>query len=616
MSTAIKPIIGTQANDTLSGGSAHEIFSGRAGDDTVYARNGHDKAWGGSGDDTLYGQRGQDILYGGGGPSYIDLPQLTIANDYQGKVIFEGETAGYRNTLGSYKVDNTGTIYDVQIHFPNASLSGSGGNLIAGVSESNLSLQAGDQLGFFIISNGYSINSGYSNIDLSSGTLAFRESDGTAANINSTNPSLWHIAENEMATQLQLHKYHTAAGVGDTDYSLNPDGIPHTVGLLNTDAGEITLGFEDLYNGGDKDFDDAVFSVDIGTSNAKVLDPNVSNNDNGSDTDNNVVGTDNTNNTGDVTSSENDIIYGGTGADEIHGRSGSDQLFGNDGYDEIFGGSGTDTAYGNKGHDKIYGGSGGDHLYGGSGNDILTGGTGNDIVDGGSGNDLLIGGSHDDTLDGGSGHDTLEGGSGSDTLIGGAGMDILDGGSGDDLFFTGNGRDTVNGGSGNDTVSYQNADSSVRVDIHKNRSTEGDSDTLLSIENAIGSNHDDWFRGDKRDNELNGGQGNDFIRGGMGNDLLTGGAGADTFFWRAKDFANDLDQISDFSLIEDILEFDASNSLAQTGQSEWLSLIDDGTSTTLYIDRDGSGNNYANTAFVVLENFSGFGLEDLSVVVG
>jgi serralysin len=616
MSIAIEPVIGTQANDTLSGGNGHEIFSGRAGDDTIYASNGDDQAWGGSGDDTLYGQKGNDVIYGGGGPSYIDLPQLTIAQDYQGKIIFEGESAGYRNTLGSYKVDSNGDFYDVQIHFANASLSGSGGELIAGVSESNLALQAGDQLGFFIISNGYSVNGGYNNIDLDSGTLSFQNSNGTAANLESTNPNLWHISDNGIATELRVHKYHTAAGVDGNDNSLNADGIPHTVGLLNTDAGEITLGFEDLYNGGDKDFDDAVFSIDIGTSNAKVLDPNVSNNDSGSDSDNNGDGNGNENNNNDVTTSENDTLHGGTGNDELHGRSGNDHLFGNDGSDQIYGGSGTDTAYGNNGHDQLNGGSGNDHLYGGSGNDTLTGGTGEDVIDGGIGNDILAGGSDNDTLDGGSGHDTVEGGSGNDTLIGGVGRDTLNGGSGDDLFFTGNGQDTVNGGSGNDTVSYQNAESAVRIDIHNKRTTDGDSDVLQSIENAIGSAHDDWFRGDKRDNELNGGEGNDFIRGGSGNDLLTGGAGEDTFFWRTKDLSSSLDRISDFSLDDDILEFDVSNNLAQANHSEWLSLIDDGINTTLYIDRDGSGDAYTDTAFVELENVSGFELNDLSIAVG
>ena len=148
MATAIKPIIGTNENDSLTGGAGHEVFSGRGGDDTINTQNGHDHAWGGRGDDTLYGSSGNDVLYGGGGPTYIDLPQLTVSEDYAGRVIFEGETAGYRNSLGSYKVDADGLIYDVTMHFPNASLQGSGGDLTAGVSESSLSLSAGDQLGF------------------------------------------------------------------------------------------------------------------------------------------------------------------------------------------------------------------------------------------------------------------------------------------------------------------------------------------------------------------------------------------------------------------------------------------------------------------------------------
>ncbi len=52
---------------------------------------------------------------------------------------------------------------------------------------------------------------------------------------------------------------------------LNRDGIVHTVGLVDANAGKVKLGFEDLNGGGDRDFDDAVFSVDIGNANVNVL---------------------------------------------------------------------------------------------------------------------------------------------------------------------------------------------------------------------------------------------------------------------------------------------------------------------------------------------------------
>jgi len=614
MATAIKPIFGSKGDDVLTGGAGHEVFSGRAGDDTVYASNGNDEVWGGSGDDLLYGQKGADILYGGGGPSYMELPQFTVTEAYEGRVIFEGETAGYRNSLGSYKVDEDGEFYDVTIHFPNASLSGSGGDLTAGVSDSPLSLQAGDQLGFFIVSNGYSVNGGYSAIDLDSGALAFRNTDDSAAGISSDSPALWHIADNGEETEIVVHKYHTAAGVDGEDFSLNADGLAHTVGLVNSDKGVVTLGFEDLYNGGDLDFDDSVFSIDIGSSNARVLDPNVPDSGGGEDADGSG-GDGAGGSTPPLTTSENDTLYGDTGHDEIYGRRGDDYLSGGNGHDELYGGSGSDTGYGGKGTDLLKGGSGDDVLYGDSGQDELYGGKGADQLEGGSGIDTLYGDSGDDVLAGGSGNDLLEGGSGNDTLYGNSGVDTLHGGSGDDFFAGGSGKDALDGGSGYDTASYADASGAVRIDIHGKRTTGAESDTLHSIEAAIGSDYADWFRGDKRDNTLDGGAGDDFIRGSTGNDNLTGGAGNDTFHWRQKDLGENLDTITDFSVNEDLLSFTLNDALTLDNLADWLTATEASGNTLLALDLDGNGSSHSATNFVELEGVTGFDLGDLNLIV-
>jgi len=145
MTIAIKLIIGSNNNDILNGGNGHELFSGRGGNDLINAGSGHDMAYGGSGNDEIHGNSGNDTLYGSGGPSFVDLSGFTITNDYAGSVIFQSESAGYKNSLGSYKVSSEGQITDVQFHFPNASLPGSGGSTQSG-SESDLNLQAGDQL--------------------------------------------------------------------------------------------------------------------------------------------------------------------------------------------------------------------------------------------------------------------------------------------------------------------------------------------------------------------------------------------------------------------------------------------------------------------------------------
>jgi hypothetical protein len=93
---------------------------------------------------------------------------------------------------------------------------------------------------------------------------------------------------------------------------------------------------------------------------------------------------------------------------------------------------------------------------------LVDAGAGNDRMDGsqvssarlivyaGLGNDSVKGGAGDDYIDGGAGNDTLEGNAGDEVLIGGAGSDTLKGGAGDDILVKGSGKDKLDGGPGDD----------------------------------------------------------------------------------------------------------------------------------------------------------------------
>ncbi|EFO32061.1 iron-regulated protein FrpC [Roseibium sp. TrichSKD4] len=586
-------MIGTNDDDILNGTVHSDVISGRFGDDTLIGANGNDEVWGGTGDDTLYGNNGNDILYGSGGPNLVQITSVEIGDDYPVSVVFEGETAGYRNTFGYYKVSEDGTIYHVEVIWPNASLQGSGGNLIQGESREFLDVQSGDQLAFFIISNGYSRNGGYAGIDLENGTLEFQESDGTTATINSTSPRLYYIAADGTRTMIQTDPYHTAA-YGDT-VGLNPDGFLHTTGVLKTDAGTITLGFEDLYNGGDRDFDDSVFTVDIGVANALVLNAHYRGQNEGEDPD-----------TGDgenpvvIERSDNDILYGGTGQDELHGRSGDDTLYGNNGEDDLHGGSGDDALYGGSASDNLYGNSGNDTLFGGQGNDSLNGNNGDDILNGESGNDELIGGTGNDTLDGGHGNDILDGEYGNDVIKGGAGDDQLRGGYNNDELFGGHGNDTfygdagndvMHGGRGVDTVDYSAYDVDLTVSLHNKKAhgLEIGSDTLKFIDNITSGDGDDFLKGSSGDNVINGGAGDDTIRGLTGEDVLTGGAGADTFVFRTFDL-NPADVITDFDLLNDTLDLSHLAGGEGEGFLSSLQALEQGDGTLLSVDLNGDGS--------------------------
>jgi Ca2+-binding RTX toxin-like protein len=143
-------------------------------------------------------------------------------------------------------------------------------------------------------------------------------------------------------------------------------------------------------------------------------------------------------------------------------------------------------------------------------------------------------------LTGTEGDDILAGGADADTLVGLGGDDTLQGGDGDDLLIGGAGNNTLDGGAGGDTVSY--ADDHVVVPMFSflmiNLASQSVSiigpvatllDTLVSIENAVGSSGADWLIGGAGDNHLYGGAGGDVLNGGGGADVLEGGEGNDSF---------------------------------------------------------------------------------------
>lgn len=143
-------------------------------------------------------------------------------------------------------------------------------------------------------------------------------------------------------------------------------------------------------------------------------------------------------------------------------------------------------------------------------------------------------------LEGTEGDDILIGTADADTLVGLGGDDILQGGDGDDLLMGGTGHNTLDGGAGGDTVSF--ADTNIAVPMFSflmiNLASQSVSiigpvatllDTLVSIENAVGSSGADWLIGSAGDNHLQGGAGNDTLNGGGGADVLDGGEGNDSF---------------------------------------------------------------------------------------
>ena len=163
--------------------------------------------------------------------------------------------------------------------------------------------------------------------------------------------------------------------------------------------------------------------------------------------------------------------------------------------------------------------------------DIYTQNTGRliGVLDMGAGDDIVYTGAGSQTIFGGTGKDKISAGDGDDFISGGGDRDILHGGAGNDFISGGAGRDTINGGDGEDYAVYEDAAEGVVVDLGAGTARGGGGDdTLISIENLLGSAYGDTLIGDTGSNVLRGIGGDDILQGGGGDDVLEGGAGADT----------------------------------------------------------------------------------------
>ncbi|MFP4313917.1 MAG: Ig-like domain-containing protein [Alphaproteobacteria bacterium] len=277
-------------------GSGDDSASGGNGADTIYGEGGNDILLGGEGADTLLGGAGDDILYGGnntapfivdkefnddvpfpdvierknirtldppGEPSLgVKDPNLNVDFDATASLTFKKGHAGYNNSLGIYNIAEDGTIQMASLLWENVKTAGFD---IA----HQIDIPGAGDFGFFIIANGDRRNKGYDDMDTSeSGSIRFIYDLGGAnereATIYDDGNDISVVYDNGTSyEELKGEVYHTTERGGSAD--LNADGKIHTVsGLANEGDNEVLkIGFEDLKNLGDADFEDVLFEIDI-----------------------------------------------------------------------------------------------------------------------------------------------------------------------------------------------------------------------------------------------------------------------------------------------------------------------------------------------------------------
>jgi VCBS repeat-containing protein len=343
-------LAGNSCNNTINGTSHADTIFGLDGNDTINGKNGSDHLYGGDGNDKLTGSSGADIIIGGNGSdtlnggagndilisgnaviqmhdfsaasvSFPDVheqtnianlrppgtPALGIAagdmaagaNDTEVTLSFVQSKAGYSNTLGSFEIAADGTIKNVAIDFINSHSAHAGDTVTTTV-------HAGNELGFFLIADGFTTNHGFVDVNLDKGELSFiydyGQANQRAANVadDGSHISLIFTDNHDNDTIIKGTEYFSTERGEST--ALNPDHATHVI--AGTSGDDLRIGFEDLPNTGDADYNDTVFDVAFAPSIMPVaLAGDGTDTLNGGDGDDTLYG------------GIGDILLGGCGAD-------------------------------------------------------------------------------------------------------------------------------------------------------------------------------------------------------------------------------------------------------------------------------------------------------------
>ena len=528
-------LFGDGGNDIIFGGMGADTIDGGSGDDILNGGVGNDVISGGSGRDFLTGGSGIDSLDGGSGNSDVaDYRQeggpgaVTVTFSAQGAATAT-DTFGYTDTLTSIEEIYGTSLGDT---FTGSSgsetfLPGRGDDVISsGGGLDSISYLADDGATSGVTMNFLTgiVTSAYYGTDSISGY--FRYAYGTQLDdtiVGGTNsyqrflPSLgtdtitghsgfdvlrytdYRTTDSGFGVSYHVGSVYGSGTVIDAGGSTDTySGIDYLAGSHNNDtfigggAQATCQGLEgnNVYNGGSHGLDVVDYSFDDTFGAAHGVQVNL------------MLGTGVNAFGGSDTYSQISRVYGTTFADTLQGGTEDDQFWGLEGNDIINGGAGNDAA--DYSQDAAYGGLNGVTV-------DLQNGT---AIDGFGSIDTL------------SGIEYVTGTKFADSITGDGNANILRG-----L----NGADVLNGGGSSDYVDYDwdqsfGGNSGIVVNLEAGQATDGfgATDTLVQIENALGTASSDVIVGDANANFLEGRAGDDTLNGGAGFDTIYGDDGMDT----------------------------------------------------------------------------------------
>jgi len=165
----------------------------------------------------------------------LDPNSLFLSTESEVRVYFVTEGAGYHNTLGFDNAENSTLI------FPDASTA----------------------------DLGYEFSVG------EDGTIQPSTDAKRSASAPVAPGDFVDLGVLEGGTSLDFFLLANGARGGTTSFSTeledNPDGIEHVVAYALPGSPFLLIGFEDLWGGGDQDYNDLVFALDIGERNVRAL---------------------------------------------------------------------------------------------------------------------------------------------------------------------------------------------------------------------------------------------------------------------------------------------------------------------------------------------------------
>ncbi|MDP3479129.1 MAG: C2 family cysteine protease [Desulfoprunum sp.] len=598
---------GDVGDDELWGGAGDDTLNGGAGDDYLYSCDGNDILNGGDGADTLIAWGGNDTLNGGAGADYLigktgnDTYRVDSLDS-----IYENANEGFDTIISDFSRAISPNVENL-ILAGASDLSASGNELnnqITGNTGRN-SLWGGAGADSLNGAGGADILDGGSGNDtyyIDNAGDVTTETSTLTTEIDTVISSVTHTLGNYLE-KLILSGIGTINGYGNAlSNTIAGNGAAN---ILNGAAGADTmtggLGNDTYHvdNAGDATIETSTLSTEIDTVISSV-----------SRTLGNYLEKLTLSGTGAINgygNSLNNTIIGNGAANVLRGEAGNDCLNGGLGIDHAYYntatsavsvnlnitaaqntlGAGIDTLVG---IECLVGSNYADKLTGNTAANILNGGAGADNMIGGLGNDTyyvdnvvdittetstlateidtvisfvsrsLVGNYLEQLVLSGTGAINGYGNYLNNIIIGNAANNYLYGGSGNDILRGSTGNDYLSGDAGTDSAYYNTATSAVKVNLNVTTAqiTGGDgTDTLIGIENLLGSNFGDSLIGNAGNNTLYGGIGNDALFGGLGNDYLVGGAGLDTFvFDSALSASTNKDSITDFSHVDDTIKLD------------------------------------------------------------